>query len=101
MGMLTDNKIGALVFGAEVAGGKVAFPSSPTWMLYSGDEARCNDDVPVLIRKQVFCDSYLAEARVFRTYHSWVLSMLLGQVRGRGRPPPLTARHHPCNSVPG
>jgi hypothetical protein len=80
MGILKQNGIGALTFGVEVMKNKTSYPSSPTWMLYTGEEDRCNDDVPILVRKEVFCGSYFAEARVFRTYHSWVLSLLLGQV---------------------
>lgn len=80
MGMLKDNGVGALTFGSEVLRGKVAYPMAPTWALYSGDESRCNDDIPVLLRRSVFCKAFLAEARIFRVYHSWVLSMLLSQV---------------------
>lgn len=80
MAMVSKNGIGALSFGVEIGGGKVSYPTSPTWMLYTGEEARCNDDIPILIRREVFCRSYYAEARVFRMYHSWTLTMLLGQV---------------------
>ena len=81
MGVLNNNGIGALTFGAKIpSNGKLSFPTGPTWMLYAGDDSRCNQNVPVLIRKDVFCETYLAEARVFRTYYSWILSMLLGQV---------------------
>lgn len=81
MGMLTENRIGGLTFGAEVLSGRVAFPTGPTWILHSGDDSLCNDDVPILIRSHVFCETFKAEARVFRTYHSWILSLLLHQVR--------------------
>ncbi len=37
--------------------------------------------VPLLLRRGTFCDAYVAQARVFRTYSSWVLAMLLSKVR--------------------
>ncbi len=61
-----NNKLGALAFGAELPNGKQAFPTSPSWMLYGGDDAHCMDDVPVLIRPEIFCSVFTAEARVFR-----------------------------------
>ena len=42
--------------------------------------ARCMESVPLLLRKSTFCDSFFAHARVFRTYQSWVLIMMLHQV---------------------
>ncbi len=60
------NKLGALAFGAELPNGKQAFPTSPSWMLYGGDDAHCLDNVPVLIRPETFCSVLTAEARVFR-----------------------------------
>ena len=80
MGMVNKNGIGALSFGVSVGRNKVAYPTSPTWMLYTGNEDKCHDDIPVLIRREVFCSSYFAEARIFRTYHSWTLAMMLSQV---------------------
>lgn len=41
--------------------------------------------VPMLLRRGTFCDAYVAQARVFRTYSSWVLAMLLSKVRARPR----------------
>lgn len=61
-----NNKLGALAFGAELPNGKQAFPTSPSWMLYGGDDAHCMDDVPILIRPEMFCSVFTAEARVFR-----------------------------------
>ena len=61
-----DNKLGALAFGAELPNGKQAFPTSPSWMLYGGDDAHCLDNVPILIRPETFCSVFTAEARVFR-----------------------------------
>ena len=46
-----------------------------------GDDLHCNTNVPVVVRKSTFCDTYMAEARVFRTYASWILSMMLNQER--------------------
>lgn len=65
-------------------------------MLYTGEEARCNDDVPILVRRDVICGCYFAEARVFRAYHSWVLSMLLTQVN-LSPPSPLVSCIHEEN----
>ena len=79
MGMVNGNGIGALSFGVELRNKRVSYPTSPTWMLYTGEEQYCVDDVPVLIRRDVFCQAYFAEARIFRTYHSWLLSLLLKQ----------------------
>ena len=80
MALLRKNGIGAFAFGVEHKDKKVSYPGSPTWMLYSPDQSRCNEDIPVVLRKQVFCEGYFAEARIFREYHSWTLSMLLSQV---------------------
>ena len=41
---------------------------------------RCMESVPLLLRKSTFCSSFFAHARVFRTYQSWVLIMMLRQV---------------------
>ena len=76
-----DNGVGALSFGVELAGGQLAFPTGPTWHLYSGDDANCLESVPLLLWRGTFCDSFFAHARVFRTYQSWVLIMMLRQVR--------------------
>ena len=75
-----DNGVGALSFGVELAGGQLSFPSGPTWHLYSGDDAKCLESVPLLLWRGTFCDSFFAHARVFRTYQSWVLIMMLRQV---------------------
>ncbi len=75
-----DNGVGALTFGVELAGGRVTWPSGPTWLLYSGDDSHCMESVPVLLRKGTFCSAFAAQARVFRTYHSWVLSLMLRRV---------------------
>lgn len=40
----------------------------------------CTEDVPVLMRRRNFCSSFAADARDFRTYNSWVLSLMLNQV---------------------
>ena len=61
-----NNKLGALAFGVELPNGKQAFPTSPSWILYGGDDAHCMDNVPVLIRPETFCSVFTAEARVFR-----------------------------------
>ncbi|KAK9907269.1 hypothetical protein WJX75_000339 [Coccomyxa subellipsoidea] len=77
VGAAMDNGVGALTFGVELSGGRVTWPSGPTWLLYGGDDSHCMESVPVLLRKGTFCSSFVAQARVFRTYHSWVLSMML------------------------
>jgi hypothetical protein len=41
---------------------------------------RCTDNVPVLMRRSTFCTSFAADARDFRQYNSWVLSLMLSQV---------------------
>ncbi|KAK9821580.1 hypothetical protein WJX81_008053 [Elliptochloris bilobata] len=74
-----DNGVGALVFGAQMPSGKHAFPTGPTWILYSGNEQQCTELVPMLLQRGTFCEAYVAQARVFRTYSSWVLAMLLSK----------------------
>ncbi|KAK9809161.1 hypothetical protein WJX72_010415 [[Myrmecia] bisecta] len=71
--------VGALTFGAVLPSGKQAYPSSPTWMLYDGTNAKCMENLPVLISTQTFCNEFLAEAQDFRNYQSWVLATMLGQ----------------------
>jgi len=66
LNMQRNNKLGALAFGVELPNGKQAYPTSPSWMLYGGDDAHCMDNVPVLIRPETFCSVFTAEARVFR-----------------------------------
>ena len=85
-----DNGAGALSFGVELAGGQRAFPTAPTWALYSGDDTKCMESVPLLLRRGIFCDTFFAHARVFRTYQSWVLVMMLRQAR---HPNPATSFH--------
>jgi hypothetical protein len=80
MGATLDNGVGALTFGVEVPGGKRSWPSGPTWLLYGADDSHCLESVPLLLRKGTFCDNFMAQARVFRTYHSWVLAIMLRQV---------------------
>lgn len=41
---------------------------------------RCTEDVPVLLRRTTFCGAFAADARDFRVYSSWVLSLMLSQV---------------------
>jgi len=65
-GLQRGGKFGAMTFGSITPDGKVSWPSSPTWMTYAGDNLKCMDDVPVLIRPELFCQAFLAEARVFR-----------------------------------
>ncbi|CAL8462880.1 g2414 [Coccomyxa elongata] len=77
VGTALDNGVGALTFGVDVGGGRMSWPSGPTWLLYGGDDSHCAESVPILLRRGTFCDVFLAEARVFRTYHSWVLSLML------------------------
>ncbi|KAK9805857.1 hypothetical protein WJX73_008965 [Symbiochloris irregularis] len=73
------NNVGALTFGAQLPSGKHSFPTSPTWMMYGGDDVHCVENAPVLIDRLGFCKAFLAEARVFRHYTTWVLAMLLHQ----------------------
>ena len=70
--MQRNNKLGALAFGVELPNGKQAYPTSPSWMLYGGDDAHCMDNVPVLIRPETFCSVFTAEARVFRQGHPFL-----------------------------
>ena len=84
--MVRKNSIGALSFGVELGGGKASYPTSPTWMLYTGNDSMCSDDIPILVRREVFCGSYFAEARIFRSYHSWILAMLLSQASSHRGP---------------
>lgn len=58
--------MGAMTFGSVLPNGKLAFPTSPTWMTYAGDDSQCMDNVPVLISQNTFCQVFTAEARVFR-----------------------------------
>eukprot|EP00884_Botryococcus_braunii_P014758 jgi/Botrbrau1/23283/Bobra.0102s0026.1 len=73
------NGVGALTFGVELPVGKHSYPSAPTWMLYTGDDTNCIENIPLLMRKDLFCNVYLAEARTFRTYYSWVMVKMLRQ----------------------
>lgn len=41
--------VGALTFGVRLPNLKLAYGSSPTWVLYGGDATTCADSVPVLI----------------------------------------------------
>ena len=77
---LQDHGIGALAFGVELPSSKQSFPTGPTWILYAAHEGHCLEDVPLLLRRDVFCSAYTAQARVFRTYSSWVLALLLRKV---------------------
>ena len=61
------SSVGALTFGAQLPTGKVSYPTSPSWMIYAGDDSKCLDNIPILILPEVFCSSFLAEARVFRS----------------------------------
>lgn len=85
-----DNKIGALAFGAELPNGKQAFPTSPSWMLYGGDDAHCLDNVPILIRPETFCSVFTAEARVFRCALCWLPAYSYSLA------PPLAPVRNPC-----
>lgn len=58
--------ITALTFGSQLPAGKHSYPTSPSWMVYSGDEQECTQSTPILIHQDDFCSSFLAEARVFR-----------------------------------
>lgn len=73
--------IGAWTFGVKLPNDKLAYANAPTWMLYGGDDAHCLTDIPILIRRDTFCKTFLAEARVFPRYSSWLVTMMLGQVR--------------------
>ena len=59
--------ITALTFGSQLPAGKHSYPTSPSWMVYSGDEQECTQCTPILIHQDDFCRSFLAEARVFRS----------------------------------
>lgn len=69
----TSRKLGALVFGAQVADGLVSYPSSPTWITYHGKEPFCVEDSPLLILTDVFCSDFLAEAGDFPYFRTWLL----------------------------
>ena len=71
-----DSKAG----GGACSGAQVSFPTGPTWLLYDGDDAHCAESIPLLLARRTFCDAFVAHARVFRTYQSWVLTMMLRQV---------------------
>lgn len=68
-----SRKLGALVFGAKIGDNKVSYPSSPTWIIYHGAEPLCVENVPLLVQKHVFCSSFLAEARDFPVFQTWLL----------------------------
>lgn len=80
VGAALDNGVGALTFGVELPGGKLSWPTGPTWLLYGADDSHCLESHPLLLQKGTFCDAFTAHARVFRTYQSWVLAMMLRQV---------------------
>ena len=77
---LAGSGITAWTFGVALPNGKLAYAAAPTWMLYGGEGMHCFEDIPVLVRRDTFCDVFVAEARIFHTYSSWLLSMLLVQV---------------------
>ncbi|CAL8463815.1 g3349 [Coccomyxa elongata] len=96
IGELRKDSIGALTFGAEIPPYKdgalptapklrYAFPTAPTWQVYEGEvepwlmSDYCTDTVPVLLRRSTFCRAFAADAKDFRAYNSWVLSLMLGQ----------------------
>ena len=64
-----------MTFGSVLPNGKVAFSTSPTWMTYAGDDRQCMDDTPVVIAQSDFCQTFTAEARVFR-YNSLTSSLV-------------------------
>ena len=68
-----DKHLGAIVFSALLPDGSVAFPSSPTWIVYHGSEAKCTSNVPILLLQDTFCSAFLAEAGDFKYFHSWLL----------------------------
>ncbi|CAL5218412.1 g88 [Coccomyxa viridis] len=90
VGQLTGSPVGGLTFGAHVPeikkrGERVSYPSGPTWQIYEGKidpwvmSDNCTDNVPVLIKRATFCSAFAADARDFRQYNSWVLSLMLEQ----------------------
>ena len=82
---VVKNGIGAMTFGVQLPHGRLSFPTAPTWMLYTGNDTRCLHNIPILIERQCFCRVFPAEARVFPTYTSWLLSMMLAQVTAASR----------------
>ena len=64
--MQRGGHITALTFGSQLPAGKHTYPTSPSWMVYSGDEQSCTQNTPLLIHQDDFCHAFLAEARVFR-----------------------------------
>ena len=71
--LIADKALGAFAFGARLSDGGVCYPSSPTWMLYQGGEARCAESVPILLLSSTFCSVFLSEANDFELYTSWLL----------------------------
>jgi hypothetical protein len=55
-----------MTFGAQLPNGKHSYPTSPSWVMYGGDDTQCVENVPLLIRREIFCQAFLAESRVFR-----------------------------------
>ena len=79
-GQLLQNGIGALTFGVELQNNLTAYPRAPTWMLYAGRDDFCLENVPVVISRDNFCRAFVADARIFPVYSSWLLSLLLTRV---------------------
>ena len=95
------SQVRALTFGAILPDGKRSFPSSPTWMMYGGDDVHCIENTPVLISQHEFCLAFLAEARVFRCASPAVpecLYLFHGQ-GGNGNHVPLVSCYAALNVV--
>ena len=80
VGAHLEDGIGALTFGVQLPDCTLSFPTAPGWILYTGNATNCLEDMPVVIRRDTFCRAFVAEARMFPRYTSWLLSLLLGQV---------------------
>jgi hypothetical protein len=67
----------AATFGIKLPHNASIYPSSPSWIAYSGRSEDCSDNVPIMATKDAFCDTYLAHAQGFVQYTSWSYSLML------------------------
>jgi len=71
--------VAAATFGIRLPHNASIFPSSPSWIAYSGRSDNCSDNVPIMATKDAFCASYLAHGQGFAQYASWAYSLMLNR----------------------
>ena len=72
-------RVGAIAFGVQLDDSSSTYPSAPTWILYSRDGWHCEELFPVVVRRQVLCQSFAVDPRIFPVYRPWILADVIGQ----------------------